>query len=336
MLAKQMLKLLYISSENHMNFGVSKVVISLNNEIKKKKITSKFSNEIFEFFRLRPNIIHINGCWKVRLIFFFIFSKILGTKIVISPHGMMDPISLKQKSLKKKIALLLYQKFIFKNSDLVIVNSKIEKNNLLKVVSNISKIIIIPHGINIDRKFRIIENKKDDVRFVFFSRIHKSKNLDRLVKLWRKNYYLKKYNLDIYGEIVDKNYFSELKIKNNKNINYRGKLNNNIQKCLSNYDVFIHPSESENFGLVIYEALSSGLYLILNKKLKKNFLEKKKFAKNINFNPFEFKKAIQYVLQNKKKIKSVFYKRKSLNFIKNNYNWKEISEIYFKNYIKLI
>ncbi len=331
-----MLKLLYTSSENHVNFGVSKVVVSLNNEIKKKKIISKFSNEIFEFFRFRPNIIHINGCWKARLVFFFIFSKILGIKTIISPHGMMDPVSLKQKSLKKKIALMIYQKFIFKNSDLIIVNSKIEKNNLLKAVKNISKIIIIPHGIHIDKKFRITENKKDDIRFVFFSRIHKSKNLNTLVKLWRENYYFKKYNLDIYGEIVDKNYFSELKIKNSKNINYRGKLNNNIQKCLSNYDVFIHPSKSENFGLVIYEALSSGLYLILNKRLKKTFLEKKKFAKNIDFNSLEFKKAIQYILQNKKKIKSIFYKRKSFNFVKNNYNWKRISEIYLKNYIELI
>ena len=33
--------------------------------------------------------------------------------VAISPHGMIDPFSLEQKSFKKKIALLLYQKFIF-------------------------------------------------------------------------------------------------------------------------------------------------------------------------------------------------------------------------------
>ena len=40
---------------------------------------------------------------------------------------MIDPISLNQKKIKKKIALFFYQKFIFENSDLIIVNSKIEK-----------------------------------------------------------------------------------------------------------------------------------------------------------------------------------------------------------------
>ena len=61
---------------------------------------------------------------------------------------MIDPFSLKQKSLKKKIALLLYQKFIFEKSDLIIVNSNIEKKNFLKITKNIQKITIIPHGIN--------------------------------------------------------------------------------------------------------------------------------------------------------------------------------------------
>ena len=40
-----MLKLLYTSSENHKNFGVSKVVESLNLEIRKKKFTLYFQTK---------------------------------------------------------------------------------------------------------------------------------------------------------------------------------------------------------------------------------------------------------------------------------------------------
>ena len=81
---------------------------------------------------------------------------------------MIDPFSLEQKSFKKKIALLLYQKFIFENSDLIIVNSIIEKKNFLKLTKKISKIIVIPHGIYFDKKFKIINNNKKDLRFIFF------------------------------------------------------------------------------------------------------------------------------------------------------------------------
>ena len=174
------------------------------------------------------------------------------------------------------------------------------------------------------------------MRFVFFSRIHKSKNLNTLIKIWKSDNFFHKFNLDIYGEIIDDEYFSKLDINYFKNINYKGSLNRNIQSCLSKYDVFIHPSNSENFGLVIFEGLSSGLYLILNKKLKKESLEKKKFAKNINFNSKELKKAIGYISINKKKIRSITFKRKSLNYVKKNFNWKDISNLYFKNYKNLI
>ena len=127
-----MFKLLYTSSENHKNFRVSKVVTSLNEELQKKKIKSIYSNNLFKLLLFKPDLIHINGCWKIRLILFFILAKILRIKIIISPHGMMDPVSLNQKKIRKKIAFFLYQKIIFENSDLIIVNSEIEKKKFFK------------------------------------------------------------------------------------------------------------------------------------------------------------------------------------------------------------
>ena len=331
-----MFKLFYTSSENHMKFGVSKVTESLNSEIKKKNVQSMFSNKILKFLSFKPDIIHINGCWKLRLVFFFILAKIFSIKIIISPHGMMDPFSLNQKKLKKKLALFIYQKFIFENSDLIIVNSEIEKKNFLKITNNISKIIIIPHGVHFEKNFKFFQNKKKNLKFVFFSRIHKSKNLHTLIKIWKNDHFFNKLDLDIYGEIIDKSYFCNLGIEYSKNIKYKGPLNKNIQKCLSKYDVFIHPSNSENFGLVIFESLSSGLFLVLNRNLKKESLENKKFAKNINFNSEELKKTIKYTLKNKNKIKSFLYKKKSFNYVKKNFNWDKISNDYFENYKKLI
>ena len=331
------MKIHFSSSENKDKFGISMVIRELqkrftnNNQI-------KYSNKLGKFIISNLDILHIHGCWKIRLIFFFLLAKIKGLKIIISPHGMIDQNSLNKKKFRKIIALFLYQKLIFKNSDLIIVNSENEKKNLIKQISGLKNIKVIPHGVNYDKNFFPRKNLNKDLEFVFFSRIHESKNLLTLVKLWEKSFFLKKFNLNIFGEIEDKNYFLKIikYINRNRNIKYLGFLNNNIQKQLSKYDVFIHPSKSENFGLVIYEALSSGLYLILNKSLKKKELKDNYFAKTINFNLLSLNKCVKEILKNQKNIKSFAYKKKCYNYIRSNFNWDTISENYLNQYIKLI
>ena len=251
---------------------------------------------------------------------------------------MMDQNSLNQKKIKKKLALFFYQKLIFKKADLIIVNSMIEKKNLLIHVPGLKKVQIIPHGVDIDKKFFPKKNLNKDLRFVFFSKIHKSKNLLILTRLWEKSNYLRKFNLDIFGEIDDESYFFKINkiIKVTRNIKYLGSLNKKIQQNLSKYDVFIHPSKSENFGLVIYEALSSGLFLILNKKLKKKELTENKFAMNINFDLNTINNSVRQILKNKRYIKSLNYKKKCFNFIKINHNWDLISKDYIKKYLNVL
>lgn len=331
------MKIYLISSEENNKFGISKVI----NQLKKKfAINNKIkrSKNLVDFILFKPNILHIHGCWKVRLIIFFLLAKFMKVKIIISPHGMMDQNSLNRKKFRKKIALFLYQKFMFKNSDLIIVNSEVEKRNFIKQISNFKKLIIISHGIDIDKKFFPKKNLNKELKFVFFSKIHDSKNLDTLLSLWEKSIFLKKFNLDIFGEIDDKPYFSRITqfIYRNRNIKYLGSLNNKIHEKLSTYDVFIHPSKSENFGLVIYEALSSGLFLILNNKLKKNELQKSNFAMNINLDLKHLEKSIQLILTKKSYIKSLAYKKRCFYFIKKNYNWNIISKKYLQKYNDLI
>ena len=46
--------------------------------------------------------------------------------------------------------------------------------------------------------------------FVFFSRIHPSKNLMKLVRIWKRDDFFD-YTLDIYGEVEDVKYFENFK-----------------------------------------------------------------------------------------------------------------------------
>ncbi len=330
-----MLKILYFTSETKKKFGIYKVV----NILKKRlgdKLKVKLSQNIFDIFFFKPQLIHIHGCWHPKLFIVFLLAKITFTKIIISPHGMLDPFSFAQKKMKKIFAWFLYQKYIFYFSDLIIVNSNFEKKNLIKKIKFSKKIRIIKHGVDIPKKNNKIKKKKK-LKFVFFSRIHPSKNLMRLVEIWKNNYFFKDYYLDIFGEVEDIKYFTKLKtnIKNHKNVNYRGIIKNYLSKKLSKYDIFLHPSQSENFGLVILEAMSCGLFPVINKKLEWKILDKKKLGYSINFTEKNLIKLIIKLERIKRKIRNKKFKMKLRNFLLNNYNWNLIINEYYKCYSKL-
>jgi len=253
---------------------------------------------------------------------------------------MINPVSFNQKKIKKIIGWHFYQKIIFYKSDLIIVNSTNEKNNLKKKLNNKCNIIVIPHGINIKKKINYKNiPTKSNLKFVFFSRIHPSKNLHKLIELWNSDKFFDKYSLSIFGEITDQSYFKKLFYKfeeNFKNIRYFGALKKNLQRTLSKYDVFIMPSKSENFGLVVLEALSSGLFVLVNKDLPWKILERSYLGKSFDMNKKNLIYSIKKIELIKNKIRSKNYKTKILNFLNVNYSWKKITKTYIFNYYSLV
>ena len=108
-----------------------------------------------------------------------------------------------------------------------------------------------------------------------------------------------------------------------------------MQRKLCDYDIFLHPSKSENFGLVIIEALSSGLYPILNKKIDWKILDNNGLGTSIHFNKKELKRIIQKI-QRKKNYLTGFRSRKKRHiFVEKNYNWNNIVNEYIQEYKNL-
>lgn len=322
-------KIFFISSVENNNFGVVQVIQNLKQNLSNIYKINK-NGTYKEFFSHDYNLIHLHGCWRINLLIYFLLAKVLQIKIYISPHGMLDPESFKNKKIIKLIAWHLYQKFIFKFSNGIIVNSLNEKKNIKKFLNNIN-IKIIPHGIIPNKEKIIYYKKKGSLKFVFFSRIHPIKNLDKLIDIWLNSYNTEKYSLLIYGDVSDGKYLKKIlnKIKNIKNIKYMGKIYNKKVRTLSKNDIFIFPSKTENFGLVVLEALRAGLYVVYNKKLPWTILKKKNFGI-----PFDFDKKnninfpIKFLENIKKKIRLKNHKVKIDNFLNKNYNWDLISKKY--------
>ena len=109
-------------------------------------------------------------------------------------------------------------------------------------------------------------------RLVFFSRIAPMKNLAFALSILdgRSTGYV---TFDIFGAIDDPTYWAECQRlisrfhTHNISIAYKGELpHEQVRSTLSKYDVLLMPTRGENFGHVIFEALSSGCPVALSDK----------------------------------------------------------------------
>jgi glycosyltransferase involved in cell wall biosynthesis len=246
---------------------IAKIFHNNNNSI--------FNSSNYKIIVRNYDIIHIFGIWSPFLYLVFHCAKKLGKKVIISPIGYLEPWSLTQSRIKKKIAWHLYQKKMLLKTDCIHVTSSQEFESLVKLNLNPKNIIILPHG-NLEiiySDLKRTENKDNNKKvMLFFSRIHKKKGLLELVEAWN---ILKpqKWKLDITGPISDINYKNLVKKKISK---YH--LDDDVffsepvfdkyskQSKIVNSDVMILPSKNENFAFSVCEAMSLGSVILTSKE----------------------------------------------------------------------
>jgi glycosyltransferase involved in cell wall biosynthesis len=209
----------------------------------------------------KPNLVHINGIWSPQNWGFQKAAQKLGIKVIISPHGMLEPWIMAHNPLKKKIALFLYQNEAIQRSVYLHATAKMEAENLLDLGFK-NPISIIPNGIDIN-DVKEIKTHYGTRKMVFLSRIHPKKGLELLLEAWR-NCNTNGWLLEIAGN-GDENYIVNLNksAQDLTNVHFVGaKYGEAKWKFLQSADVLILPTHSENFGIVVAEALAVGIPVI--------------------------------------------------------------------------
>jgi glycosyltransferase involved in cell wall biosynthesis len=124
--------------------------------------------------------------------------------------------------------------------------------------------IIITNGVGL---INIIDQpiytaSKKVTEYVYIGRFSKEKNLSFLVKVFNN---LPHLNLHLIGYGYEEVLLREI---SNPNIIFHGEIfNKNISKILQEMHVFVLPSISEPWGLVVEEALNNGLPVIVSNKV---------------------------------------------------------------------
>lgn len=160
--------------------------------------------------------------------------------------------------------------------------------NVLNYLGNVK----VTKGVGIINKpsYEIIE-KEYNKNFLYIGRLSSVKNLEMMVAVFNE---LPEFSLTIIGDGSQKNMLQNMA---NSNIMFKNSINNDMLKAeFLNHDIFILPSLSEPWGLVIEESLYFGLPVIISKNCGASEL----ISNGVNgyiFNPKD-KKGLKNIILN--------------------------------------
>ena len=224
------------------------------------------------------DLVHLHGLWKYLSIAVHSWGRRTDRPYVISSRGMLEPWALKQSSLQKKIALWSFQRMALQSAACLHATSRQEARSI-RLLGFENPIAVIPNGVLIPG---IPERTIDRSRIrhaLFLSRLHPKKGLLNLLNAWHA-VRPDGWRLLIAGP-DEKNHLQEVKavvrqLALEDEITFFGDVRGELKAGLySRADLFVLPSHSENFGLVIAEALSFGVPVITTRATPWEDLEKR-------------------------------------------------------------
>ena len=238
-------------------------------EVVLETVDEKCSREELEavFNRGRFDVVHAQSLWEL---FYRRIQRIAakrGIPFVSTPRGSLEPWALELHAWKKKLALALYQRRDLNNSACVLATSDQEAEHIRQAGVK-APVCVIPNALDMS-EFPCRSNGDGAARQVLFlSRIHPKKGIEILLDAWQKLHErFPEWTLLLVGN-GDPEYIEVLHgIISRKGLAHCVQMlppyfgEDKIELYHSSA-VFVLPSWSENFGMVVAEAMACGLPVI--------------------------------------------------------------------------
>lgn len=287
-------------------------------------------------------IFHFHGIWSMRYIPFLILILIRQSKFVISPHGNLEPSALRHKKLKKFLARKLCIDNILMRATAFWACSQKEADSI-KLLYHEAKVVVVPIGVGdpvhvntgLPESWGLTGKKI----ILVISRLSPEKGILNLVKAWDSmrlsdwHILIAGPNQDGYQTLIE----NEIRRLNLKSFfTFLGYVDEKEKNLLySNADLFILPSLSENFGIVVAEAMSFGVPVLTTKETPWDEIALEQGCLCVNPTPSGILSGLEFFLglstEDRKRFASL-----SADFIKSRFSWDAIAKLSIFNLYRLL
>ena len=184
---------------------------------------------------------------------------------VVSPRGTLGKWAMDHRRWKKRLAWSAYQYRDLRSASAFHVTSELEADEVRSHGFR-QPIAVIPNGITIPESLPA-RQRSTGYQALFLSRIHRKKGLLNLVRAWKLANPSNEWELAIAGpDECGHRAEVEAEIRRlglSEQIHFIGELNDEDKwQAYANSNLFVLPSFSENFGIVVAEAMAAGLPVI--------------------------------------------------------------------------
>lgn len=241
--------------------------------------TFAYVNNIRECLKKEENvdIYHIHGTWMHHGLAVSQYANKLRKPYLVSPRGMLYPQALAHHALLKKTMMWLYQGKVFADAACVQATCKEEMEHY-RALGFKTPVAVLPNPIEINGVIDREIPGKPIFKVGYLGRIHPRKRVERLIYAFSElREELKDCHLMIIGG-GDDTYrtFLEAEVKrlDVKNVEFVGFLTGREKDdAITGLSLLVVPSDFENFGNIVTEALVRGVPVVASKGMPWQELE---------------------------------------------------------------